>query len=313
MVPVDPAMRLARRHDGGARRRCRAAGERDEHPPRPAPPRSGAPVTDAAVKAVGADVYDDAGDRDNAGRVSRVIDGNPDTGWKTFNYKQQFPALKPGVGIITGIHSRRRAASARPPAPARRRAVPRPAGGGRDPGRRRGRRVEHLLHQVVGELVVALGDAPAAARRGGPGTAGAATAGRAGRASRRPTAGSTVAPSTAPARSSSSGRRPDPAQPGQHRVPAATRGGPRVARGQRPQRLHDEQRDGPGSGAGWSRPARRCPALGGQLGSPPRPAAGRDPAAALTSASAVERASHLPRRGWWRPPAAGRRSARRAR
>ena len=36
-----------------------------------------APVGDAAVKAVGADVYDDAGDRDNAGRVSRVIDGNP--------------------------------------------------------------------------------------------------------------------------------------------------------------------------------------------------------------------------------------------
>ena len=66
---------------------------------------SGAPVTDAAVKAVGADVYDDAGDRDNAGRVSRVIDGNPDTGWKTFNYKQQFPALKPGVGIMTSFAS----------------------------------------------------------------------------------------------------------------------------------------------------------------------------------------------------------------
>ena len=64
---------------------------------------SGASVTDAAVKAVGADVYDDAGDRDNAGRVSRVIDGNPDTGWKTFNYKQQFPALKPGVGLMASF------------------------------------------------------------------------------------------------------------------------------------------------------------------------------------------------------------------
>ena len=41
---------------------------------------------DAAVKAVGAAVYDDAGDRDNAGRVSRVIDGDPGTGWKTFSY-----------------------------------------------------------------------------------------------------------------------------------------------------------------------------------------------------------------------------------
>ncbi len=65
----------------------------------------GTPVGDAAVKAVGADVYDDAGDRDNAGKVSRVIDGNPSTGWKTFSYRQQFPALKPGVGIMTSFAS----------------------------------------------------------------------------------------------------------------------------------------------------------------------------------------------------------------
>jgi hypothetical protein len=72
------------------------------------PPPDGdqpAPVADAAVKAVGAAVYDDAGDRDNAGRVSRVIDGNTGTGWKTFSYKQQFPALKPGVGIMTSFAS----------------------------------------------------------------------------------------------------------------------------------------------------------------------------------------------------------------
>ena len=66
---------------------------------------AGAPAGDAAIKAVGASVYDQAGDRDNAGRVSRVIDGNPDTGWKTFIYKQQFPALKPGVGIMTSFAS----------------------------------------------------------------------------------------------------------------------------------------------------------------------------------------------------------------
>jgi hypothetical protein len=64
-----------------------------------------APVGDAAIKAVGASVYDKAGDRDNAGKVSRVIDGNPDTGWKTYSYKQQFPALKPGVGIMTSFAS----------------------------------------------------------------------------------------------------------------------------------------------------------------------------------------------------------------
>jgi hypothetical protein len=73
--------------------------------PAPAADGEGAPVADAAVKAVGAAVYDDAGDRDNAGRVSRVIDGNPATGWKTFSYKQQFPALKPGVGIMTSFAS----------------------------------------------------------------------------------------------------------------------------------------------------------------------------------------------------------------
>jgi hypothetical protein len=77
-------------------------------PPAGAQPNGGggkAPVGDAAVKAVGASVYDNAGDRDNAGRVSRVIDGNPDTGWKTFSYKQQFPVLKPGVGIMTSFAS----------------------------------------------------------------------------------------------------------------------------------------------------------------------------------------------------------------
>src|SRR3954454_18138931 len=66
---------------------------------------AGAPAGDAAIKAVGAAVYDRAGDRYNAGRVSRVIDGDPDTGWKTFNYRQQFPALKPGVGIMTSFAS----------------------------------------------------------------------------------------------------------------------------------------------------------------------------------------------------------------
>ncbi len=64
-----------------------------------------APVSDAAIKAVGAAVYDRAGDRDNAARVSRVIDGDPDTGWKTFSYRQQFPALKPGVGVMTSFAS----------------------------------------------------------------------------------------------------------------------------------------------------------------------------------------------------------------
>ena len=55
--------------------------------------------------AAGVEVYDRSGDRDNNGRVSRVIDGNPDSGWNTFTYKQQFPALKPGVGIMVSFAS----------------------------------------------------------------------------------------------------------------------------------------------------------------------------------------------------------------
>ena len=75
-------------------------------PPGGGPQQGGnAAPADAAIKAVGATVYDNAGDRDNAERVSRVIDGDPDTGWRTFNYKQQFPALKPGVGVMTSFAS----------------------------------------------------------------------------------------------------------------------------------------------------------------------------------------------------------------
>ena len=74
-------------------------------PADPRQPGGGGASGDAAVKAVGANVYDNAGDRDNAGRVSRVIDGDPDTGWRTFSYKQQFPALKPGVGVLTSFAS----------------------------------------------------------------------------------------------------------------------------------------------------------------------------------------------------------------
>ncbi len=51
------------------------------------------------------DVYDKSGDSDNSGRVSRVIDGNPDSNWRTYQYKQQFPALKPGVGVMVSFAS----------------------------------------------------------------------------------------------------------------------------------------------------------------------------------------------------------------
>ncbi len=50
-------------------------------------------------------VYDRAGDRDNSGRVSRVIDGDPRSSWRTFTYRQQFPRAKPGVGLMLSFAS----------------------------------------------------------------------------------------------------------------------------------------------------------------------------------------------------------------
>lgn len=50
-------------------------------------------------------VYDQKGDRDNADRVDRVIDGDARTGWRTFEYFEPFPALKPGVGIVLSFAS----------------------------------------------------------------------------------------------------------------------------------------------------------------------------------------------------------------
>lgn len=55
------------------------------------------------VAAARVNVYDNTGDTDNAGRVARVIDGDTDSSWSTFTYRQQFPALKPGVGIMVSF------------------------------------------------------------------------------------------------------------------------------------------------------------------------------------------------------------------
>lgn len=63
-------------------------------------PMSGAPVGVASVS-----VLDDVGDQDNSDVVTRVIDDDPDTTWSTFTYRQQFPALKPGVGIVASFAS----------------------------------------------------------------------------------------------------------------------------------------------------------------------------------------------------------------
>lgn len=68
-------------------------------------PVASGPATGGPVRVAGVEVFDETGDRDNAGRVSRVIDGDPASSWRTFVYRQQFPALKPGVGIMVSFAS----------------------------------------------------------------------------------------------------------------------------------------------------------------------------------------------------------------
>ncbi|TQM16127.1 protein kinase family protein [Pseudonocardia kunmingensis] len=80
----------------------------DGAPVQPSPgtePQVAASPAGPTVAVAGVDVYDEVGDRDNADRVTRVIDGNPATAWNTSSYFQQFPALKPGVGIMVSFAS----------------------------------------------------------------------------------------------------------------------------------------------------------------------------------------------------------------
>ena len=64
-----------------------------------------APAAQSAVSTVSVDVFDPTGDGDNPSDVSRVTDGDRSTSWKTQQYFQQFPALKPGVGVMASFVS----------------------------------------------------------------------------------------------------------------------------------------------------------------------------------------------------------------
>lgn len=67
-----------------------------------AAPTSAAAAAAGPVKIVKGTVFDPAGDGnpDYASYVDRAFDGNPDSAWLTWVYKQQFPSLKPGVGLL---------------------------------------------------------------------------------------------------------------------------------------------------------------------------------------------------------------------
>ncbi|HEY0816785.1 MAG TPA: protein kinase family protein [Pseudonocardia sp.] len=71
----------------------------------PAAPAAPAPTGGTPVAVAGIEVFDPTADPDNAGRISRVIDGDTSTNWRTYSYKQQFPALKPGIGIMVSFAS----------------------------------------------------------------------------------------------------------------------------------------------------------------------------------------------------------------
>jgi hypothetical protein len=46
-------------------------------------------------------VYSPAGSPDNPTRINRAVDNDPSTTWSTSDYRQQLPALKPGIGMMT--------------------------------------------------------------------------------------------------------------------------------------------------------------------------------------------------------------------
>ncbi|HEY2191879.1 MAG TPA: hypothetical protein VGH76_06195 [Actinomycetospora sp.] len=74
--------------------------------PAPAPaPAQAAPAVPAAptgpVQLSSIAVYDPSGDPDNPNRVGRAADNDPSSSWSTSDYDEQFPSLKPGVGLMT--------------------------------------------------------------------------------------------------------------------------------------------------------------------------------------------------------------------
>lgn len=70
-------------------------------PPTPAAnlaPQQNAPITPASVT-----VFNVRGDTDGATQAARAVDGDPQSGWRTDTYFQQFPVLKPGIGLIVSF------------------------------------------------------------------------------------------------------------------------------------------------------------------------------------------------------------------
>lgn len=74
-------------------------------PSRPTMPTPELPPGSAAVQVATARVFDLTGDPDNPGRVAKALDDDPTSSWSTYNYRQPFPVLKTGVGIMVSFAS----------------------------------------------------------------------------------------------------------------------------------------------------------------------------------------------------------------
>ncbi|MBB4687260.1 protein kinase family protein [Amycolatopsis jiangsuensis] len=71
--------------------------------PAPPPSSSSGPKVGDPVQPDSATVYNPEGEGDNTSRAKNTIDGDPGTIWRTDEYQQQLPALKPGVGIAVAF------------------------------------------------------------------------------------------------------------------------------------------------------------------------------------------------------------------
>jgi hypothetical protein len=67
----------------------------------PKPTTPAPPVTGPAIKPTAMTEFNVPGhDPDNVSKLPRLVDGDPNTLWNTDSYKQPFPTLKPGIGLV---------------------------------------------------------------------------------------------------------------------------------------------------------------------------------------------------------------------
>nr|WP_113695312.1 protein kinase family protein [Amycolatopsis albispora] len=69
----------------------------------PAPPPADQPSGGPPVKPQTVNVYNPSGEGDAPARAKNVLDGKRETFWRTDEYRQQFPDLKPGVGLLNSF------------------------------------------------------------------------------------------------------------------------------------------------------------------------------------------------------------------